>query len=220
MKILIAIDDTALSVRVKQALTPDGFSVDVASDGPTALMFLRTAAFDAIVLDQGLARIDGLSILREVRAEGVETPVLFLIEDSAWADRVTALDAGADDCMSVPIAVDELRARLRAQIRRNTGQMATHHKSGDIVFDSRINRVLRNGMTITLTVHEVAVLSYLFHNSDRLVSREELAAHIYQDVSDRGSNTIAVFINRLRRKLGDDLIQTVRGRGYVIKASA
>jgi len=213
------VNENVLTPQLGIGLSEDGFAVSIASTGPDALMHLNSSAFDAIVLDATLPAVDGHSVLTQTRAEGIETAVIFLAKDTTRTSRIRALDAGADDCLSQDFALDELRARLRAHVRRQSRQLATSYKSGDIVFDARMNRVLRDGHTVTLTVHEMAVLSYLFHNSDRLVSRDELSTHIYQEVSDRGSNTIAVFVNRLRRKLGNDLIETVRGRGYVIKAS-
>jgi two-component system OmpR family response regulator len=169
-----------------------------------------------VVLDIGLPGRDGISILKEWRKTDVNTPVLILTARDGWSDRVDGLDAGADDYMSKPFHMPELSARIRAMLRRQAGQLNPVFQKGPIVFDTRTNQTLNNGMPVTLTAQETAVLAYLFHNAGRFVSRTELSEHIYEYDGDRDSNTIAVFVNRLRKKLGHDLIQSVRGQGYKI----
>lgn len=198
----------------------DGLAVDVAPDGAEALFLAETEPYDTIILDLGLPVKDGLTVLKAMRAVGVETPVLILTARSDWSDRVDGLDAGADDYVTKPFHMAELSARVRALIRRNARKASPVFEKDAVTFDSRTNQVMVQSTPINLTAQEIAVLSYLFHNSGRLVSRTELSQHIYQYDGDRDSNTIAVFVNRLRKKLGGDLIETVRGRGYVIKAAA
>jgi two-component system OmpR family response regulator len=220
MRILIAEDEPALATQIKNVLMSDGLAVDVASDGAEALFLAETEPYDMMILDIGLPVKDGITVLKNMRASGVETPVLILTARSDWTDRVDGLDAGADDYVTKPFHMAELSARVRAMIRRNAGKANPVFEKNEVSFDSRTNQVMLRSTPINLTAQEVAVLSYLFHNSGRLVSRRELSQHIYQYEGDRDSNTIAVFVNRLRKKLGADLIETVRGRGYVIKAAA
>jgi len=172
-----------------------------------------------IILDIGLPGQDGISVLKRWRAEGIDTPVLILTARDGWSDRVDGLDAGADDYMTKPFNMSELAARVRATLRRKSGQTNPMFEKDGISFDTRNGRVAANGMPVDLTSQEVAVLSYLVHNSGRLISRTELSEHIYSYDGDRDSNTIAVFITRLRKKLGPDFIQTIRGRGYMIDAA-
>jgi two-component system OmpR family response regulator len=220
MRILIAEDEPALATQIKNVLMSDGLAVDVAPDGGEALFLAETEPYDMMILDIGLPVKDGITVLKNMRAGGVETPVLILTARNDWTDRVDGLDAGADDYVTKPFHMAELSARVRAMIRRNAGKANPVFEKNDVSFDSRTNQVMLRSIPINLTAQEVAVLSYLFHNSGRLVSRTELSQHIYQYDGDRDSNTIAVFVNRLRKKLGGDLIETVRGRGYVIKAAA
>jgi two-component system OmpR family response regulator len=169
-----------------------------------------------IILDIGLPLRDGISVLKEWRSTGVATPVLILTARDAWSDRVDGLDAGADDYMTKPFHLPELAARVRATLRRISGRTNPLFQKDGVVFDTRTGRTTVDGVPVDLTAQEVAVLSYLMHNTGRLISRTELSEHIYEYDGDRDSNTIAVFINRLRNKLGPDLIQTIRGRGYMI----
>jgi two-component system OmpR family response regulator len=220
MRILIAEDEPVLANQIKNVLMSDGLVVDVAPDGAEALFLAETEPYDLMILDIGLPVKDGLTVLKSMRSGGVETPVLILTARNDWTDRVDGLDAGADDYVAKPFHMAELSARVRAMIRRNAGKASPVFERNEVSFDSRNNQVMLRSVPVNLTAQEVAVLSYLFHNSGRLVSRTELSQHIYQYDGDRDSNTIAVFVNRLRKKLGDDLIETVRGRGYVIKAAA
>lgn len=220
MRILIAEDESMLANQIKNVLMSDGLVVDVAPDGAEALFLAETEPYDMMILDIGLPVKDGLTVLKSMRSGGVETPVLILTARNEWTDRVDGLDAGADDYVAKPFHMAELSARVRAMIRRNAGKASPVFEKNEVSFDTRTNQVMLRSVPINLTAQEVAVLSYLFHNSGRLVSRTELSQHIYQYDGDRDSNTIAVFVNRLRKKLGDNLIETVRGRGYVIKAAA
>lgn len=217
MRILIAEDDPVLAKQIKNVLTTDGFVSDTALDGNEALFRGETETYDLIILDLGLPQRDGISVLKEWRAKALDVPVLILTARDTWSDKVDGLDAGADDYLTKPFHIPELSARVRAMIRRQTGHASPVFTKGGVTYDSRSGQVSLNGKSITLTAQEIAVLSYLFHHKDRLISRGELSDHIYEQNTDRDSNTIAVFVNRLRKKLGDDLIDTVRGRGYVIK---
>ena len=219
MRILLAEDEQVLSDQIKTLLIAEGRAVDTVADGDEAHFLGSTEPYDMIILDIGLPGQDGISVLKKWRAEGIDTPVLILTARDGWSDRVDGLDAGADDYMTKPFNMSELAARVRATLRRKTGQTNPMFEKDGISFDTRNGRVAANGMPVDLTSQEVAVLSYLVHNSGRLISRTELSEHIYSYDGDRDSNTIAVFITRLRKKLGPDFIQTIRGRGYMIDAA-
>ena len=219
MRILLAEDEVVLSDQIKRLLSAEGRIVDVVHDGQEACFLGATEPYDMIILDIGLPLRDGISILKEWRTTGVTTPVLILTARDGWSDRVDGLDAGADDYLTKPFHLPELAARVRAALRRSSGRTNPLFERDGVVFDTRHGRATVAGVPVDLTSQEVAVLSYLIHNSGRLISRTELSEHIYEYDGDRDSNTIAVFINRLRKKLGPDLIQTMRGRGYMIDAS-
>lgn len=216
MRILLAEDELVLCDQIKKVLMAEGRIVDVANDGQEACFMGATEPYDMIILDLGLPIRDGISVLREWRSQGVATPVLILTARDGWSDRVEGLDAGADDYLTKPFHLPELAARVRASLRRSSGRANPLFERDGVVFDTRLGRASVHGVPVDLTSQEVAVLSYLVHNSGRLISRTELSEHIYEYDGDRDSNTIAVFINRLRKKLGPDLIQTMRGRGYMI----
>lgn len=219
MRILLAEDEPVLSDQIKKLLVAEGRIVDVVHDGQEACFRGATEPYDMIILDIGLPVRDGISILKEWRTTGVATPVLILTARDGWSDRVDGLDAGADDYLTKPFHLPELAARVRATLRRSAGRVSPLFERDGVVFDTRHGRASLNGVPVDLTSQEVAVLSYLIHNAGRLISRTELSEHIYEYDGDRDSNTIAVFINRLRKKLGPDLIQTMRGRGYMIDAA-
>lgn len=216
MRILLAEDETVLADQISRALTSERCAVDLAHDGHKALDLGSVEPYDMIILDIGLPGMDGISVLKEWRASGVKTPVLILTARDGWSNRVDGLDAGADDYMVKPFHMAELSARVRAMIRRQAGHADTAFQKDNVSFDTRNGRTIVDGMTVELTAQEMAVLSYLFHNAGRLISRTELSEHIYRYDEDCDSNTIAVFVARLRKKLGAGLIQTVRGRGYMI----
>lgn len=219
MRILLAEDEPQLCKQIKTLLNAEGRIVDVVNDGVEAHFMGSTEPYDVIILDIGLPERDGISVLREWRKDGVKTPVLILTARDGWSERVDGLDAGADDYMTKPFHMSELAARVRAILRRQSGHVNPVFEKEDIVFDTRSGRVSINGLPIDLTAQEVAVLSYLVHNTGRMISRTELSEHIYEYDGDRDSNTIAVFVTRLRKKLGPDLITTIRGRGYMIDAA-
>lgn len=209
-------DEPTLADQIRRVLLSEGRVVDVVHDGVEAAYLGAVEPYDAIVLDIGLPGRDGLSVLKEWRAQGIAIPVLILTARDGWSERVDGLDAGADDYLTKPFHMRELSARIRAMLRRTTGQANPVFEKDGVAFDSRTNRTMVEGLPVELTTQETAVLSYLFHHTGRLVSRTELSEHIYSHDSDPDSNTIAVFVTRLRKKLGAGLIQTVRGAGYTI----
>jgi len=216
MRILIAEDEPALSRQLEAALTDSGYAVDCALDGERADFLGATESYDAIVLDLGLPKVDGLTVLRHWRDAGRAMPVLVLTARDSWHEKVRGIDSGADDYVAKPFQMEEVLARLRALIRRASGQVTPELRCGEVVLDPRNARVTRGGATVKLTGNEFRVLSYLMHHRNRVVSQNELTEHIYAQSFDRDSNTVEVFIARLRRKLGASLIETVRGLGYRI----
>ena len=216
MRILFAEDELVLCDQIKKVLMAEGRIVDVGNDGQEACFMGATEPYDMIILDLGLPIRDGISVLREWRSQGVATPVLILTARDGWSDRVEGLDAGADDYLTKPFHLPELAARVRASLLRSLGLANPLFQRDGVAFDTRLGRATLNGVPVDLTSQEVAVLSYLIHNAGRLISRTELSEHIYEYDGDRESNTIAVFTNRFRKKLGAELIRTMRGRGYMI----
>lgn len=214
MRILVVEDDSDLNGQLAQALRDANYAVDTAFDGEEGQYLGANEPYDAIVLDLGLPAIDGVSVLRSWRAAGIATPVLILTARDTWSEKVSGFDAGADDYVTKPFQMEEILARLRALIRRSAGQVTAELACGGIRLDTRTGRVTANGAPVQLTAHEYKVLAYLMHHQGKVISRSELTEHIYDQDFDRDSNTIEVFVGRLRRKLGIDLIRTVRGRGY------
>ncbi|AWJ92094.1 DNA-binding response regulator (plasmid) [Azospirillum baldaniorum] len=218
MRLLVVEDDPALARQLAERLEGEGYAVDRAADGEEGQFLGETEPYDAIVLDLGLPRVDGLTVLRSWRAGGIATPVIILTARGAWTEKVQGIDAGADDYLAKPFSMEELLARIRALIRRSKGHASAEIACGGVVLDTRSGRVTLDGQTVDLTGHEFRVLDYLMHRKGQLVSRTELTEHIYAQDFDRDSNTIEVFVGRLRRKLGADLIKTVRGLGYKLEA--
>lgn len=216
MRLLVVEDEALLATQLRSALTAAGHAVDVAADGEEGHFLGETEPYDAIILDLGLPKMDGAAVLRKWRSDNISTPVLILTARDSWRDKVDGLDAGADDYVTKPFIMDEVLARVRALTRRAVGVASPVFKRGGVEFDSRSGSVTLGGKPVTLTAQETNVLSYLLHNADRVVSRTELSEHVYGYDAERDSNTIEVFIGRLRRKLGADLIRTVRGRGYQV----
>ena len=214
MRILIVDDEPALAEHLAQALSDAGYAVDVAGDGERADFAVRTESYDAVLLDLGLPRIDGLTLLRGWRESGLTIPVLVLTARGSWHETVDGIDSGADDYVAKPFRMEEVLARLRGLIRRSTGHAQQVLRCDDVTLDPRLARVTRKGVPVKLTSHEFRVLSYLMHHRGRVVSQAELTEHIYAQDFDRDSNTVEVFVARLRRKLGASIIETVRGLGY------
>ena len=218
MRLLVVEDDPELGSQLVERLTDEGYAVDLATDGEEAGFLGETEPFDAVVLDLGLPKVDGLTVLRGWRRAGVAMPVIILTARGSWSEKVQGIDAGADDYLAKPFRVEELLARIRALIRRAKGHASAEITCGDVILDTRTSRVTVDGRLIDLTAHEYRVLAYLMHRKGQVVSRTELTEHIYAQDFDRDSNTIEVFIGRLRRKLGVDIIKTVRGLGYRLEA--
>ena len=214
MRVLVVEDEALLSRQLASALGAAGYAVDCAEDGEKADFMGQTEGYDAVVLDLGLPKIDGLSLLRRWREQGLSVPVVVLTARGAWHEKVQGIDGGADDYVSKPFRMEELLARLRALIRRSGGTAHRDLKYGPISLDPRGARVTKDGVPVKLTAHEFRVLAYLMHQQGRVVSQGELTEHIYAQNFDRDSNTVEVFIARLRRKLGSACIETVRGLGY------
>jgi two-component system OmpR family response regulator len=211
---MVVEDDAALRGQLSSALTEAGYIVDAVADGVEAAHRGATESLDAVVLDLGLPLKDGLTILREWRAADITLPVVVLTARGNWQERVMGIDAGADDYLAKPFEMEELIARLRAVLRRTAGHASTQLTLGSLQLDTRRCKVSVDGRDIPLTAHEYRLLAYLVHHQDRVVSRSELTEHIYSQDFERDSNTIDVFVARLRRKLGSDLIRTVRGIGF------
>jgi two-component system OmpR family response regulator len=220
MRILVVEDEPLLAERLAAALGDSGYAVDVATDGERADFLVGTESYDAVLLDLGLPRIDGLTLLGRWRAGGIAVPVLVLTARGSWSEKVRGIDGGADDYLTKPFRMEELLARLRALIRRSSGQLAAELTCGAVALDPRTSRVTLDGRPVKLTSHELRVLSYLMHHRGRVVSQSELVEHIYAQAFDRDSNTVEVFVARLRRKLGASTIETVRGLGYRIGADS
>ncbi|NML27313.1 response regulator transcription factor [Zoogloea dura] len=214
MRVLLVEDEPVLRAQLRLSLEEAGYAVDEADNGRDAHFLGNSEPFDAVVLDLGLPLLDGLSVLRRWRADGRSMPVLILTARDNWHEKVTGIDSGADDYLTKPFHTEELLARLRALIRRAGGLASPVLTCGELVLDTRSGRVSFRGAPVTLTSHEYKVLEYLMHRPGQLVSRSELTEHIYAQDFDRDSNTIEVFVGRLRRKLAADLIETVRGQGY------
>src|SRR5262245_37401523 len=214
MRILVVEDEAVLSRQLAGALEHAGYAVDCAGDGERADFMAQTEQYDAVVLDLGLPRVDGLTLLKRWREHGLSTPVLVLTARGSWHEKVQGIDGGADDYVAKPFQMEELLARLRGLIRRATGHLQPELRCGSIALDPKMARVTRDGAPVKLTSHEFRVLSYLMHHRGRIVSQGELTEHIYSQGFDRDSNTVEVFIARLRRKLGGTFIETVRGMGY------
>jgi len=219
VRVLVAEDESSLAKQLTAALRRAGYAVDHAADGLRADLLGHDESYDAVVLDLGLPKVDGLTLLRRWREAGKATPVLVLTARGSWHEKVQGIDGGADDYMAKPFRMEELLARLRALIRRSSGKTNPELRCGSVTLDPRSGKATLDGVEVKLTSHEFRVLSYLMHHSQRVVSQSELTEHIYSQDFDRDSNTVEVFIARLRRKLGSSVIETVRNLGYRMKAN-
>jgi two-component system OmpR family response regulator len=216
MRILLVEDDQDLQRQLKKALGEAGYVVDAASDGEEGHFLGDTEPYDAVVLDLGLPKLDGVTVLERWRKAGKTFPVLILTARDRWSDKVQGIDAGADDYVAKPFHIEEVLARVRALVRRSAGIAANEIECGPVRLDIKSGRVTVSGNPVKLTSHEYRVLEYLLHHRDRVVSRTELIEHLYDQDFDRDSNTIEVFVGRLRKKIPPDIIETVRGLGYRI----
>ncbi|WP_367715352.1 response regulator transcription factor [Nitratireductor sp. GISD-1A_MAKvit] len=219
MRILVVEDDKDLNRQISEALTDSGYVVDKAFDGEEGHFLGDTEPYDAVVLDIGLPQMDGISVLERWRQDDRKMPVLILTARDRWSDKVAGIDAGADDYVTKPFHIEEVLARLRALIRRAAGHASTELRCGPVRLDTKASKADVNGVPLKLTSHEYRLLAYLMHHPDTVVSRTELVEHLYDQDFDRDSNTIEVFVGRLRKKLGDaEIIETVRGMGYRLRA--
>lgn len=216
MRLLVVEDDPDLNRQLVSILSDAGYVVDSAFDGEEARHLGETEPYDAVVLDIGLPKQDGLCVLESWRRARKTMPVLILTARDRWSEKVQGFDAGADDYVSKPFHMEEVLARLRALLRRATGHATSELSCGPVLLDTRSGRVSVDAKPVKLTSHEYRLLAYLMHHAGRVVSRTELVEHLYDQDFDRDSNTIEVFIGRLRRKLDCDVIQTVRGLGYLM----
>jgi two-component system OmpR family response regulator len=214
MRILVVEDEPAIATQLASAFGGAGYVADCASDGDRADFLVHTESYDAVLLDLGLPRVDGLTLLRGWQANGLQVPVLVLTARGAWHEKVTGIDEGADDYVTKPFQIEEVLARVRGLIRRSSGQPSPVLYCGDVALDPRQARVTRGGAPVRLTGLEFRVLSYLMHHQARVVPQAELIEHVYARGADRDSNTVEVFVARLRRKLGASIIETHRGLGY------
>ena len=220
MRVLVVEDELLLSRQLARALTEAGYAVDCATDGEQADLRACDEQYDVVVLDLGLPKVDGLTLLRRWRQAGIAVPVLILTARGSWHEKVQGIDGGADDYVAKPFRMEEVLARIRALIRRASGLAQPELRCGGLALDPRTARVSVGGTPIKLTSHEFRVLSYLMHHGGEIVSRTQLIEHIYAQDLDRDSNTVEVFVARLRRKLGASFIETVRGLGYRMREPA
>jgi DNA-binding response OmpR family regulator len=216
MRILLVEDDALLGDGLRAGLMLDGYGVDWARDGEAARLALLAEDYDACVLDLGLPRRDGLSVLKDLRGRGKTTPVLILTARDTTADKVAGLDAGADDYLLKPFELEELQARLRALLRRASGNAAPQLRHGDLALDPAARRVTLGDALVNLSAREYALLHDLISHRNHIRSRQELESALYAWGEEVESNTVEVYIHHLRKKIGADLIRTVRGLGYVL----
>lgn len=214
MRVLVVEDDKNLREQLASALTDVGYTVDTADNGEDGQFLGETEPYDIAILDLGLPKIDGLSVLKAWRKEGRTMPVLILSARDRWSEKVEGLDLGANDYVTKPFHMAELLARVRANVRRQTDHTSSVLEVGDLRLNSATGQVTVNGVPVKLTAYQYKVLDYLMHHAGRIVSRTELTEKIYSQDHERDSNTIEVFIGILRRKIGSDRIITEKGLGY------
>ena len=219
MRILVVEDDADLNRQITSALVDAGYVVDKAFDGEEGHFLGDTEPYDAVILDIGLPLKDGISVVEEWRRNGKIMPVLMLTARDRWSDKVQGIDAGADDYVAKPFHMEEVLARIRALVRRSAGIASNEIEIGIVRLDAAGSKVTVDGTALKLTSHEFRLLSYLMHHQDKVISRTELTEHLYDQDFDRDSNTIEVFVGRLRKKLPKEFIQTVRGLGYKVASS-
>ena len=216
MRVLVVEDEPQIRKSICQSLVDNGFVTQEAADGDTAWLLGGTEDFSVIILDIGLPKLDGLSVLQNWRNENVTTPVLLLTAKGSWPEKVAGIDAGADDYLVKPFQMEELLARTRALIRRSTGKLNPIITHGKITIDTRQNRIYENGVYVKLSPLEYRLLNFLIHNPDQVISQEELTTHIYFGDQEPGSNAIEVLIGRIRKKFMIPIIETRRGFGYAL----
>ena len=216
MRLLVVEDDQDLSRQLVSALSQAGYAVDTAFDGEEGHFLGDTEPYDAVILDLGLPKLDGISVLEAWRRANRKMPVLILTARDRWSEKVAGIDAGADDYVVKPFHVEEVMARVRALLRRSAGHASSELECGPLRLDTKLARLYVSGQPVKLTSLEYRLLAYLMHHQGRVVPRLELVEHLYEQDFDRDSNTIEVFIGRLRKKIPADMIRTVRGLGYCV----
>lgn len=216
MRLLVVEDDPDLNRQLTSALQDAGYVVDSAKDGEEGHYLGDTEPYDGVILDLGLPVLDGVSVLEKWRRAGKKMPVLILTARDRWSDKVAGFDAGADDYVAKPFHMEEVLARVRALLRRSAGHATSELTCGPLLLDTKSARVTVNGTAIKLTSLEFRLLAYLMHHKGKVISRTELVEHLYDQDFDRDSNTIEVFVGRLRKKLGADVLHTIRGMGYCV----
>jgi two-component system OmpR family response regulator len=214
MRVLVVEDDKNLREQLAGALTDAGYTVDSADNGEEGQFLGETEPYDLAILDLGLPKIDGLSVLKAWRKEGRSMPVLILSARDRWSEKVEGLDLGANDYVTKPFNMAELLARVRANVRRTTDHQSSVLDVGDLRLNAATGQVTVSGVPVKLTAYQYKVLDYLMHHAGRIVSRSELTEKIYSQDHERDSNTIEVFVGILRRKIGSDRIITEKGLGY------
>lgn len=221
MRILIVEDDQSLHRIIQRRLTEEGYAVDGCFDGEDAIHYMESEVYDCVILDWMLPKKDGVIVLREFRNHGYRTPVLMLTAKDSVTDRVEGLDAGADDYLTKPFAYDELSARIRALLRRNTEMKTNKLQIADLVMDLSMHAVFRGGKEILLTSREYALLEYFLRNQGQVLTRSQIADHVWNYDFDYDSNVVDVYVRYLRNKIDKGyeypLIHTVRGYGYAVK---
>jgi two-component system OmpR family response regulator len=217
MRVLVVEDDADLNRQITTALSDAGYVVDKALDGEEGHYLGETSPYDAVILDLGLPVLDGVSVLEKWRRAGRKMPVLILTARDRWSDKVAGFDAGADDYVTKPFHMEEILARVRALVRRSAGQASSELSCGPVTLDTKGAKVMVNGMPVKLTSLEYRLLEYLMMHMGKVVSRTELVEHLYDQDFDRDSNTVEVFVGRLRKKLGVDVLHTIRGMGYCVQ---
>lgn len=220
MRVLLAEDDRVLAEGLVALLAESGFTVDHADCGMKADYLMRTESYDLVILDLGLPQRDGLSLLRDWREAGLTQPVLILTARNRWPDKAAGFAAGADDYVAKPFEPMEVVVRAQALIRRSRGQAQPTVTVGPVTMDLNLARVTVDGKPVTLTQQEYKMLAYLMLSKDRVVSRTELVEHVYERDRDPDSNVVDVLIGRIRRRVGADFIETVRGRGFLVRTPA
>lgn len=220
MKVLVVEDERRIAEDIAAALKASGMAVDVAADGEDAWFKGDVETYDAVVLDLGLPKLDGLTVLKRWRAGGRRFPILILTARGVWTERVEGINAGADDYLPKPFEMEELVARLRALLRRAAGQPSPVLHAGVLSLDTRQMRISLRGAPVALSPLEYRLLAYLIHHAGAVVAPTELAEHLYDSGNDRDPNAIEVIVARLRRKLGSDVIETRRGFGYLVPGDA
>lgn len=216
MRVLVIEDEPALTFRLQQVLEAAGFAVDVAYDGEEGWFLGDTESYDAAVLDLGLPKMDGLSVLHRWREAGRAIPVLILTARGRWSEKMAGFNAGADDYLTKPFELEEVVYRVKALIRRAAGHAQPELSCGPLRLDTHGGRATLDGVPIQLTAQEFRILDYLMHHMGRIISRTELIEHVYDRNFDRDSNVLEVLLGRIRKKIGAEMIRTVRGQGYIM----